>query len=328
MGREMNRPEWAVEPLGAGKVVLALTLTGAVVFGVGIAGRLLPGQTTAGGLTTLLIVAGLLIIAGIGVALVVGVIRLVRRTPANPMNAVPKDGQGDNVTTTPLGRLPSLPRVSLPSAVATAVALSAGELPAAFYTDTKQLPSIIVTNQRFLYRSDPPKRRARNAAHWLGWPLESITELKLLTRTKSGGLIVVALIPIPTPGSERHLIQVNGVEFDMGSEAVAKEAFQMVSRARLLRLVEVKRAARSAQAPHSPSVSPPPAVVPETHTPSAPGMSPLEGGKSLPSQTYADIYSAVPAISPTTALKYCPYCGTQTSPGHSFCVGCGKKLPA
>ena len=143
-------------------------------------------------------------------------------------------------------RLPALPQVLLPPTVAATFALAPTEVPAALYSDEAGDPRIVVTNQRFLYTSGRPKKRAKYLYSWKAWALEEIHGLKLLTRTKSGGLVVVALIPIPTPGSVSYVVQVNGVDFEWGSEAMARNAFQLIARARMLRMVELRRAARRA----------------------------------------------------------------------------------
>jgi len=142
--------------------------------------------------------------------------------------------------------------------VATTLALSPGEVPAGFYTAQEGTLLLLATNKRLLYKSREPRKRTKDIFDWTGWPLEEIRELKLLTRTKSSGLVVVAFIPIPTPGSENYLIRVNGIDFDMGSEDAASEAFRLVSKARLLRMIEIRRMARLAKGQSGPVHSRPP----------------------------------------------------------------------
>jgi hypothetical protein len=144
-------------------------------------------------------------------------------------------------------RLPTLPRVPLPPDLAATFVLYPGEVPAAVYSDHGGHPLIVLTNQRFLYTSGQPKKRAKHVYPWKAWALEEIRDLKLMTRTKSGGLVVIALIPIPTPGSVRYFVQVNGVDFEWGSETTAKDAFRLIAKARLFRMVELRRATRRAQ---------------------------------------------------------------------------------
>jgi hypothetical protein len=144
----------------------------------------------------------------------------------------------------PGARLASVPRIRLPPEVGATLALFPGEVPAAWYPAQGGDVQVLVTNQRFLYRSAKIKGRAKGAAAWNGGPLEGIRDLTLVVRKRGGHIVIVMFVPIPVRrASTRYLVRVNGLEFDLGSEGAARAAVQQISRLRHLRALALGYAA-------------------------------------------------------------------------------------